>query len=187
MPFKIYNMKKIPIVQLFIITVVILSSFSCKKDNPQSELVTVNGQTFGCRIDGVPFISDLWDYGNNIPPVRVDFWYSPVLRTREVQIIGKKENQYIEVWLASPVVAGRTLLKATTLPSPTIVHPPSYGLYQKLSPYQTFITNSSIGGYVDILSVDTVTQKIEGRFEFTGTDQTTGKIVTITNGYFKKI
>ncbi len=163
-----------------------LLATGCKKDSPQSEQVTVNGQTFGCRVDGVPFISDLWDYGNNIPPVRVDFWYSPVLRTMEVQIIGKKENQYIEVWLASPIVAGRALLKTTTLPSPAIPHPPNYGLYQKLSPNQTFITNSSIGGYVDILSVDTVAQKIEGRFEFIGTDQTTGKIVTITNGYFKR-
>ena len=136
-------------------------------------------------VNGTPFIADLWDYGNNIPPLRVDFWYSPVLGKRDVQIIGKKENQYIEVWLASPVVAGRTLLK-TTLPSLNIPHPPDYGLYQIQYPDLTYITNSSVGGYVDIISVDTVAQKIEGKFEFIGTDQITGNTVIVTNGYFKR-
>jgi hypothetical protein len=34
--------------------------------------------------------------------------------------------------------------------------------------------------------VDTIAQKIEGRFEFIGTDQATGNTVSVTNGYFKR-
>lgn len=158
---------------------------SCKK-NSVSELVTVNGQTFGCRVNGVPFIADKWDYGNNIPPVRINFWYSIFPENSpELQVIAEKQNQYIEVWLKKPIAPGRYLLNSNTLSHPTIAHPPHYGLYFKNNPNQEFITSASVGGYVDVIFIDTVRQKIEGRFEFTGTEKTTGTTVTVTNGYFK--
>jgi hypothetical protein len=178
---KIFVMKIICFL-IWVLVSGLLFLSSCRKD----KFVTVNDQTFGCKVNGKPFIADDWDYGYNIPPLRIDFWYSPVLKNVEVQIIGKKQNQFVEIWLASPVVAGRTYLKTTTLPHPCLTHPTSYGLYQKYYPDKSYITNSNIGGFVDIISVDTIAQKIEGRFEFIGTDQATGNTVSVTNGYFKR-
>lgn len=159
----------------------------CKKEEiPKSELVTVNGQTFGCRVNGVPFISDKWDYGNNIPPVHVEIWYSPVGRYRYLIANGDKQNEYVEIYLNPPLTIGRRELKFKTRPYPIEIVQKDYGLYQKLSPNKEYITNDTLGGYVDIISVDTITLKIEGRFEFVGTERTTGEKITITNGYFKK-
>jgi len=161
----------------------------CKKDppSPQSELVTVNGQTFGCRINGVPFISDKWDYGNNVPPVHVNIWYSPVGKYHYLIANGNKANEYVEIFLNPPLTPGRRELKFNTRAYPIYANPKDYGLYQKLSPNKEYITNDTLGGFVDILSVDTITLKIEGRFEFIGTERTTGEKINVTNGYFKKI
>jgi hypothetical protein len=164
----------------------LLIAASCKKDkSPASELVTVNGQTFGCRVNGTPFIADKWDYGNNIAPVRIRFWYSPVLRKIDLQVIAEKQNNYVELWLNSPVVSGVKQLNTYTRPYPVYNNPLDYGLYQNISPNKEYITNNNIGGQVNILFVDTVNQRVEGTFEFTGTDRNTGEKVTVTNGYFK--
>ncbi len=179
-------MKTIAKTPLFIGLCCLLMAASCKKEKTvQSELVTLNGQTFGCRVDGTPFIADLWDYGNNIPPIHVDIWYSPVRQYHYLIVTGKKSNQYVEVYLNPPLTVGRRELKFNTRPYPIETVQKDYGLYQVISPSKEYITNSMLGGFVDIFSVDTITLRIEGRFEFTGTDQATGKTITITNGYFK--
>ncbi len=171
---------------LFVFTMfIVLTAASCKKEKPGSELVTVNGQTFGCRVNGTPFIADKWDHVNNIPPVRIRFRYSPVLQTNTLQVLAEKENRLIELWINSPVTVGTKNLNFSTLPHPTIVNPLDYGLYQIFYPSKEFITNNSIGGHVNIIVADTVNQRVEGTFEFTGTDRITGEKVIITNGYFK--
>jgi hypothetical protein len=177
-------MKRQSLFVIFILSLLAAVNISCSKE--KFKPVTINGQTFGCQVNGKPFIPDKWDYGNNIPPVRIDFGYSPVLVKTEVQIIGKKENQYVEVWIESPVVEGRVYLNTTTLPFPLVTHPSSYGLYYQQNPEKTYITNSIAGGFVDIISIDTISKKIEGRFEFVGTDQSTGNIISVTYGYFKR-
>lgn len=102
----------------------------CKKDppTPQSELVTANGQTFGCRIDGSPFIADKWDYGNNIPPIRIRFRYSN-FSAPKLQVIAEKSNSYVEISLNSPFTTGTRQLQFTTRPYPIEGLPNDYGLY----------------------------------------------------------
>ncbi|GEM_PF-904551 len=163
-----------------------LLATGCKKDNPQSEQVTVNGQTFGCRVNGKPFIADKWDYGNNIPPIHVDIWYAPVGGYHYLIANGDKSNEYVEIYLNPPLTIGRRELKFRTKPYPIETVQKDYGLYQVVTPSKEYITNEILGGYVDILSVDTLALRIEGRFEFTGTNSSTGEKVVITNGYFKK-
>lgn len=159
---------------------------SCKKDKTaSSELVTVNGQTFGCRVDGKTFIADKWDYVNNIPPIRIRFRYSPVLQTNTLQILAEKENQLIELWINSPVTVGIKNLLFNTLSHPTIVNPLDYASYEIFNPYKEYITNNIVGGHINILIADSVYQKVEGTFEFTCTDSRTGEKVIVTNGYFK--
>lgn len=182
---KKQNMKTINMPLFLIAVSYLLMAAGCKKDNPQSELVTVNGQTFGCRVNGKPFIDNRWDYGNNVPPIFVTMLYNPVLRYSYLIASGDRQNEMVEIYIPSPLTVGRKNLQYNTLSYPTIVNPLPYGLYRTYTPSQDFITNDTLGGYVDILFADTVTRKIEGKFEFTGTDNSTGQRVTITNGYFK--
>jgi hypothetical protein len=169
------------------LTVILFTNSNCKKpkSGEKKETVTVNGLTFGCRVDGVPFIADKWDYGNNIPPVHVSYWYDPIQRKKYVIARGKKQNEEMEIYINSPVVPGRKLLNNTTRPYIIVGQAPDYGMYYVRNPETEYITNSTIGGYVDIITADTITNKIEARFEFTGTDRISGKQVKVTDGYFK--
>jgi len=164
----------------------VLSSSSCKKDKIQdSNLVTVNGQVFGCDVNDKPFIADRWDNGNNIPPVHVTFWYA-FSKFSHLIASGDKENERVEIFLKSPLTIGRRELKFRTRPYPIETVQKDYGLYQIRYPYTEYITNDTLGGYVDIISVDTINQKIEARFEFTGTDRYTNNKVRVSKGYLKR-
>jgi hypothetical protein len=59
-------------------------------------------------------------------------------------------------------------------------------MYEIYSPYDQYMTNDTVVGYVDILSCDTMRSQIEGRFEFEAINTLTNEKVKITNGYFKK-
>lgn len=163
---------------LFFVLTLLLCS--CKKEKP--ETVTIRGMTFGCQVNGKNFIPDKWDYGLNIPPMHIDFWFDPLTKTTYLKILAEKQNSFVEIYLNSPLTSGRRDLKFTTIPFPTNVNPKDYGLYNSDAEY---ITNDSIGGYVNLIEIDTLTNKVYGTFEFTGTDRNTGKQVKVTNGVFK--
>jgi hypothetical protein len=172
---------------LYLVLASLVLSASCKKNKieEKKETVTINGQTFGCRVDGEPFIADKWDYGLNIPPIAIDWHVRPFLAGQDLTIRAYKENLSVELWLNHPLTAGRRYLNFTTLPYPIVYPPKDYGLYQVDNPNGTYITNASIGGFVDLIEVDSVSGTAYGKFEFTGTDRRTGKQIKVTNGYFK--
>jgi len=172
---------------LLILSVSLFLVSSCKKDNQtEPETVTVNGKTFGCKVDGKTFIPDYWDYGNNIPPISIDF--SNVTFGGFTLIVeARRENEIIEIFLNKPLFKGVHELKFITRAFPTYAFPKDYGLYQvkNISPQGEYITNDTVGGYVDLIEIDTLTNKVYGKFEFTGTDKLTNKQVKVTNGIFK--
>ena len=169
---------------LLLITVSgLLTQSSCKKNIPP-ETVTINGLTFGCRVDGKAFIADYWDYGNNIPPLELDFIANSNNSLR-LLLIAKRQNEKIVIYLNNPLVQGMHELKYNTRPFPTYDPPKDNGAYIVSFPYTEYITNETIGGYVDLISMDTVTLKVYAKFEFTGTDKLTNKQIKITNGIFK--
>lgn len=156
----------------------------CKKHKPpSSEWVTVNGQSFGCRVNAVPFIPE--KRNKKVPPVRINFLYSPALRKFDLHLIAEKQNGSVEIWVNNPVVPGIKELKFRTRSYPTFNQPLNYGLYQHISSGKEYITNELTGGYIHILFLDAQNQKIEARFEFTGTEWHTGENIVITHGYFK--
>jgi hypothetical protein len=56
----------------------------------------------------------------------------------------------MEIYINSPVVPGRKLLNNTTRPYIIVGQAPDYGMYYVRNPETEYITNSTIGGYVDI-------------------------------------
>ena len=104
---------------LFIPLCGLLFLAGCKKDKASSsEWVTVNGQTFGFRVNGKPFIADKWDYGNNVPPIFVTMLYNPVLRYSYLIASGKQQNEMVEIYLNPPLVIDRRNLNFRTRPYP---------------------------------------------------------------------
>jgi hypothetical protein len=167
----------------FVFTIFIQSG--CKK-NKQPETVTINGMTFGCRVDGNVFIADKWDFGNNIPPIRIDFLYDFLTGKIKLKTIAERQDEYIELYINGPLTPGIRELKNNTRPYPTHANAKDYGLYQvNLNVGGEYITKQTIGGYVEIITIDTIAQKVHAKFEFTGTDSVTNKQVKVTNGVFK--
>jgi hypothetical protein len=168
------------------LTVFLLSSSSCKKEQaPQSELVTVNGQTFGCRVDGVTFIADKWDYGNNIPPVSITF-SKTTYGGATLIVTARKQNEYIQIFLNKPLIKGTINLNENTQPYPVYDPPKNNGVYKKtLLPSAEFITSPASIGSVNLIEIDTISLKVSATFEFIGTDKSTGQQVRVTNGIFK--
>src|SRR5688572_887180 len=133
---------------------------SCKKENtPNPETVTINGMTFGCRVDGILFIADKWDYGFNIPPIKIEWHGRPFLGGRDIYVIARREKEQIEIWLNHPFVPGNRELKFTTLSYPTTYPPNDYALYRTISPDREYITTNTLGGNVNFITVDSVSGK----------------------------
>lgn len=130
---------------------------SCKKD-PVSDpkLVTINEKTFGCRVDGVPFIANYWDYGLNIPPIKIDWRARPFMGGRDIYVIARRENERIEIWLNHPFTPGNREVKITTMSYPTQYPPEDYALYRTIAPGKEYITNNSLGGHLNFITVDSV-------------------------------
>lgn len=174
-------MRNIVIVFIAFISMILISS-GCKKEKPS---VTINGLTFGCKVDGKQFVPDLWDYGYNIPPISIDFVNDALASKRDLFISAEKSNEGVELYINGPLTKGIRNLNTTTISFPNNGRPSDYGNYYVKSPHAEYITSQSIGGVVNLIEVDTLTNRVYGTFEFTGTDKNTGKQVKVTNGVFK--
>jgi hypothetical protein len=104
---------------------------------------------------------------------------------RDIYVIAKRENEQIEIWLNHPFTAGNREVKTTTMSYPTQYPPDDYALYRTITPGKEYITNNSLGGHVNFITVDSVSGKIHSEFEFTGTDPFSGNKKIVTKGIFK--
>jgi hypothetical protein len=172
---------------LYLVLSTVLLSASCKKNKSEqekNETVTINGKTFGCRVDGELFLPDKWDYGNNIPPIDISFSRTTYGGVTLI-VSGKKENETIQIFLNKPLVQGELALNEYTKPYPVWDPPKNSANYSISSPRRDYITSNASIGKINLLVIDTANFKVEARFEFIGTDVNTGKQVKVTNGYFK--
>jgi hypothetical protein len=97
----------------------------------------------------------------------------------------EKTNEEVQIYLRGPLTPGTRNLNFTTLPFPVNGNPPDYGIYIINYPAAEFITTDVAGGHVDLIEIDTLTNKVYGKFEFVGTDRSTGQQVQVTNGIFR--
>jgi Family of unknown function (DUF6252) len=172
---------------LLILGCTISSFYGCKKDKtPEDYIVRVGNQAFGVYLNGQPWIADYRDAGINYGPLDITMWWNPVDRWNYLTIDALKANEKISLYIPPPIVAGRIALNKTTLPHPSVLDPPAYGMYQIYSPSKRYMTSETVTGYIDIISCDTTRNHIEGRFEFEAINTSTNEKVTISNGYFKK-
>lgn len=164
----------------------VLSASNCKKDDvPKDYIVREGNQAFGVYLNGQPWIPDYRDAGSGVTPVQVSMRYNSTFNFNYMWIRGLKNNEEVSLYIPPPLKTGRVSLNISTNPWPTVRPEGAYGMFEVYTPYKRFMTNSSINGFVDILSCDTLNSKIEGRFEFEAINTSTNEKIKITNGYFK--
>jgi Family of unknown function (DUF6252) len=165
----------------------VLMASSCKKDKtPEDYVVHVGNHAFGVYLNGQPWVADYRDPGNGVEPISVRMIWSSVPRYNYMWIYGQKSNEEISLYIPPPLVPGRVLLNTTTYPWPSVSPNGAYGMYRIFTPEKRYMTTNTVSGYIDIISCDTILNKIEGKFHFEAINTSTNEKVTISNGYFKK-
>jgi hypothetical protein len=117
-------MNRLLVINLFL-SLLIASVGSCKKSNSSGDQTTIiNGEMFGCKVNGNQFIPDYWDYGNNIPPLHIDFVNDVFTNRVKLFVRAERANEHVQIYLKGPLVKGSRNLKYTTLPFPVAGNPP---------------------------------------------------------------
>lgn len=171
--------------RLFIVAIIIiLTTCQCKKKTQEPELppeTTTGAMTFGCKINGKVFVPrdgrgkpGLYvQYVNyNIGPGAIGGWYLNIPATN---------------WVPNPPeginISTDSLLVVEGATYPFKYHKKGFpeAFYQNGPQYDAMDNNS---GELKIKKFDSVNRIISGTFFFTGTDNSNGQTVNITDGRF---
>jgi len=166
---------------------VLLIGGSCKKNkDPFTGPVTVNGQTFGCQVNGQAFIADYSDAANNILPISITFSRTTYGGVTLI-VTARKQSEYIQLFLNKPLIKGTINLNENTQPYPVYDPPKNNGILKKTGtlPPEEYLTSATSIGWVNLIEIDTVNLKVSATFEFVGTDKNTFRQISVTNGSFK--
>jgi hypothetical protein len=176
---------------LILIFALIINAAGCKDEKTEQDyVVRVGNQAFGVYLNGQPWIADYRDAGNGVEPIYVRMVNGGIIPHVDdynyIWAKALKSNEEVSLYIPPPLKPGRVLLNKATYPYPQELRPPAYGMYRIFSPEKGYMTTTSVIGYVDIISADTIQRTIEARFEFEAINTATNEKVKITNGYFKK-
>lgn len=170
---------------LILVAVALVCLTSCQKQISSLPEVTQTGaNTFGSKIDG-----GLWGpIGFGIVPT------APILEARyggdnsifiNARNFGAEPTETeMELYLRNVQKPGMIYLNTTTgyYPSQTA----SYGYYikRKVTPLDIWMTNSQMGGWVNVSKIDKENNVISGTFEFQAQSQNGNASINVTEGRF---
>jgi hypothetical protein len=168
---------------------------SCKKEvnpDPLPPETQTGANTFGCLIDGQPWIPDGGGGFSQIPPISGGYISASTNVPKHSVWIStrSKDKKSISLYVRSVDKAGLYLLNFNT--SSDIGGSPNsnnFGLYTIdgstiNDPDYNYITTSQYTGWVNFTVADTLTKQLSGTFEFDAIDHASGKTVKITKGRF---
>ena len=165
-----------------IVTGMLLSS--CNSD-PLPTPTRTGNNTFGCRINGNPWIPDGSGGFMPIKPIEGGFYLQPGLNDKRVIEIAARSTDKTQVVLF--VEEAKIGVYDLNMDTPTrgALTPRSYGLYRSPAGVD-FVTSSTHTGKVTITRADTVADIISGTFFFEASDAR-GNVVKITAGRFDRL
>lgn len=165
---------------------------SCKKEvnpDPLPPETQTGANTFGCLIDGQPWIPNGGGGFSGIKPTSVTGVSGKFIKiSGDANFPDRRET--INILINDYKTVGRKKLQFDTpkFPNSVGIDPKNYGEYIKRysSPIGEIVytTNANIGGYVEITKFDEINGVISGIFEFDAIDEKSGKVIRITKGRF---
>jgi hypothetical protein len=173
----------------YILMLAFSSCKSCKKEvrpDPLPPETQTGANTFGCLIDGQPWIPNGGGGFSGIPPISGGFY----LDNKTVFLLtSMKDGRRLDIYVKNVNAPGTYNLNfdTFTIPSPTGGFPENYGLYRvrnQVGVYTNYMTTTQYTGKVVFTKLDTTAKLLAGTFEFDAVDKTTGNVVKITNGRF---
>lgn len=163
-------------IQLLSFSILLLLSFSCKKDKlPKATQEGKN--TFGCKVDGEIYIAQIQGISfSGAKPVTVNNFQTNgfILSTIDSRT-GESYSKRVLIQLPYLQTTGKYQLGSSS----------SYGQYEfNYSPGPNYQTDATHTGTVTITRCDLTNQIYSGTFSFTAIDNNTGQVVKVTDGRF---
>jgi hypothetical protein len=183
-------MKKINYFLFVIVAYIFLAIPSCKKEQSLPPLSSEGKNTFGCRINGVPWIPQGYsDFSTGIVYPTSGGYYaqfnSPLVHIWiKTNDRGGNIDLYIRNYDSQNYLKPGMYLcnkSTTSLPFGSGSHH-TYGTYWYDN--KEYITDSIHTGWIELLKSDSINGIVSGRFEFNAYNSADGKAYKITEGRF---
>ena len=168
--------------KLLLIAISFLTA-NCNKGKPQSssDPSTLSNQ-LTCKIDGIEWKSTQALYSGF-------FDYSPTFNRRYLYLHYVGGRQEINIFINPPYNKTSFNADKNTGLYSTTIYPENYLSLEKyndnMTPEEICITGKGNAGKIDITLIDSVKHIVKGKFSFKGKDERTGKMVSVTDGYFE--
>ena len=170
---------------LILVAFAALCLASCQKQiSSLPETTQTGANTFGTKVNG-----DLWGpMGFGIVPT------APILEARfsdensifiNARNFGSEPNETeMEIYLKNVQKAGMIYLNQNTYEYPNQSASYAYYVKRKVNPVDIWLTNSQVGGWVNISKIDRENKIISGTFEFQAPSQFGTANLVVTEGRF---
>jgi hypothetical protein len=160
-----------------------LSLLTCKQTDVLPQATQEGKNTFGCLIDGKPYIPNGGGSFSGIKPIYGGFL---VLSSKPYKLgiyvyTYEKSGQKIEIYL-NDYLLGKHILNSNTSTIPASVDPQDYASYTSVLG-DKYITSSKYTGQITIIKADTAIGIVSGTFDFEAVTSI-GQTVTVTKGRF---
>jgi hypothetical protein len=163
-----------------------LALAACQREDPLPEATQGGKQTFGCRVNGKPFVPDGGTGWNATKPIVVynDSRKGPngeALLFYGIEVTSR-DGQGMYIIVSEPTRAGIRLLNKEFIPLSWGIPLHDAAIYSSTS--GSFITGPTHSGTVVLTRADTTARILSGTFEFRAVNPRTGEVVEVTDGRF---
>ena len=164
----------------------VLSLFSCKKEDPLPAATRSGANTFGCKVAGKVWVPDggggfsgikAIEGGIGVSPVN-PYLYNVLIRTY------RSDKTKIDLYIRGVSTTGVYRLNSDVGVWPSEIEPRNnYGAYYP-TPSKALVTNPRYTGTVTVTRADTASGIVSGSFEFTVYDPDSKQTIRVTDGRF---
>lgn len=158
-----------------------LLTANCNKAKIQSADASTISNQLVCKIDGVEWKSTQALYSGF-------FDYGPTFSRRYLYLHYVSGRQEINIFINPPYNQASFMADKNTIPYPATTYPANYLSLEKynddMTPENICITGKGSSGRIDFTVIDSTKHIVKGKFSFKGKDERTGKMVSVTDGYF---
>jgi hypothetical protein len=166
---------------LFCLAALLLLS-TCTKPDPLPPATEVGAQTFGCYVDGRPFVpSPTKGVLNAYPPI--ESYYEHLLGGKYLYITAtSNDGRGFLFYIKDAIKPGRYEVDQDARPMTQDAYTPGY--IQYMEPGNGYVTNARHTGWLNLTRCDTTLGIFSGTFEFRAYSNTSKTSVQVTDGRF---
>jgi hypothetical protein len=161
--------------------VALLLLATCTKPDPLPPATEVGAHTFGCRIDGKPYVPDGGTGWNPYPAI--SFGFVDLLGGRYFSIeTTARDGRSFYLFVKGATQPGLYKVDLNAWPRSIDPYTPGYMIYS--APSISYMTDARHTGWFNLTRCDTARKIYSGTFAFRAYDDRTNQSVDVTDGRF---